>query len=292
VPGPSSPAIDVPAYPEPPRRPRRPRLGWALLAVLVVLFAAIGVWLHNLATPPPPAAYSGPSLPIFDIPLEAVAPGSAIPSAPGQVPVAVPGPADPRAKWISNLAYQTYLPEPALRAYLAAEADLAVRAPSCHLSWTTLAGVGWVESRHGQYQGNSIGPDGRETTPIIGPALDGSPGRQRVPDTDHGLLDGDPIWDHALGPMQFLPQTWQQWGLRAGGDGQAPDPQNINDAALTAANYLCGTGGDLSQPANWWSAVFVYNNSTSYGQQVFSAADAYARATLPTPTPTPAPATP
>jgi membrane-bound lytic murein transglycosylase B len=79
--------------------------------------------------------------------------------------------------------------------------------------------------------------------------------------------------------MQFLPSTWQEYGLRASNDGKAPDPQNIADAALTAGHYLCASGGDLSVPKNWWSALYTYNNSGVYGAQVFSGADAYARAT-------------
>jgi membrane-bound lytic murein transglycosylase B len=98
-------------------------------------------------------------------------------------------------------------------------------------------------------------------------------------DTTDVALDGDPQWAHALGPMQFLPNTWRLWGLRANNDGHAPDPQNIADAALAAGSYLCASGGDLSVPSNWWRAVFVYNNSVSYGRQVYSAADAYAVAT-------------
>ena len=57
-------------------------------------------------------------------------------------------------------------------------------------------------------------------------------------------LDGDAKYTHALGPMQFIPQTWASYGVDANGDGKA-DIFNINDAALGAARYLCAAGGDL-----------------------------------------------
>jgi membrane-bound lytic murein transglycosylase B len=68
--------------------------------------------------------------------------------------------------------------------------------------------------------------------------------------------------------------------VRASRDGNRPDPQNIDDASLTAARYLCADGRDLARPQGWWDAVLSYNNSVDYGQQVFSAADAYARASV------------
>jgi hypothetical protein len=261
-------------------RPRRRRPmwgGWALLVVFVLLLVGGGVWLHDLVTRPP--AKAAPSPPSFAIlPLD-VNPGDSVPSAPAAIPVSVPGPKDPQVAWMNKFSTETYMPGRALSAYLNAQTLLAQRDPSCGINWTTLAGIGWIESHHGQFGGDSIGPDDREAHPIIGPALDGSDGVQRISDTDHGTLDGDPVWDHALGPMQFLPSTWQLWGLRASGDGKAPDPQNIADAALTAGNYLCRSVGDMAVPANWWKGVYVYNNSQTYGVEVYSAAQAYSDAT-------------
>jgi membrane-bound lytic murein transglycosylase B len=77
--------------------------------------------------------------------------------------------------------------------------------------------------------------------------------------------------------MQFLPSTWARWATRASADGQPPDPQNVDDAALTAARYLCASGGNLSTGKGWWKAVLAYNESVAYARDVFSAADAYAR---------------
>jgi hypothetical protein len=262
-------------------RPRRRRPmwgGWALLAILVLLMAGGGVWLHDLVTRPP-AKSTAPSVPSFSILELNVTPGDSVPTAPAAIPPSVPGPHDPQVAWIHKLSTETYVPSRALSAYVNAQIQLAQRDPGCGINWTTLAGIGSVESLHGQFGGDSIGPDDREIAPIIGPALNGSPGVQRIPDTDHGVLDGDPQWDHALGPMQFLPSTWLKWGLRASGDGKAPDPQNIADAALTAGNYLCKSTGDLTVPGNWWKGVYIYNNSQAYGIQVYSAAQAYSDAT-------------
>jgi membrane-bound lytic murein transglycosylase B len=251
----------------------RPRRRWPIaLGVLVpvaALVAGLGLWLHN----DPPAAAARPAPPAFTIPYLAVASGSAIPAVPPPVPV----PTAARTRWLTRVSAATDIPTRALAAYVRAAARTAVRMPSCHLTWATLAGIGRIESDHGQHHGDAVGADGVEATPIIGPALDGSPGVQRIPDTDHGTLDGDPVWDHAIGPMQFLPSRWRALGERASGDGRPADPQNIDDAALTAADYLCATG-DLAVPARWWAAVFHYNNSLDYGRAVFSAAQAYARA--------------
>ncbi|KMS77543.1 hypothetical protein ACZ91_64175 [Streptomyces regensis] len=59
------------------------------------------------------------------------------------------------------------------------------------------------------------------------------------------------------------------------GDGNA-DPQQIDDAALTAARYLCAGGRDMSSAEGWWAGIMSYNNSVEYGQKVFGLADTYA----------------
>src|SRR5687767_9098537 len=59
-----------------------------------------------------------------------------------------------------------------------------------------------------------------------------------IVDTDGGVLDGDARWDRAVGPMRFIPSTWQLVGRDGNGDGIA-DPFSIDDAALSAAAYLC-----------------------------------------------------
>ena len=51
----------------------------------------------------------------------------------------------------------------------------------------------------------------------------------------------------AMGPMQFLPGTWARYASDGDGDGKA-DPQNLFDATLAAARYLCSGGLNLRDP--------------------------------------------
>lgn len=182
-------------------------------------------------------------------------------------------------EWADLVAAGTGIPEPAVWAYGNAELVLRAVQPGCHLSWATLAGIGRIESDHGRYGGAVLLPNGEESKPVIGVPLDGSDGVRAIPAGDGGALDGDPVYAHAVGPMQFLPSTWYAYASDAVGDGH-PDPENINDAALAAGRYLCAAGRDLGAPAGWWSAVLSYNNSVQYAQKVFGAADGYARAAL------------
>lgn len=252
----------------PPTRPRRPfRSAGPILLVCALFAGLIGVvaWLGSNGDQDPPA--SRPKR--FDVPALDVAPGAAVPS-----PAAA---ATADVSW-ARLVERTDLPERTLRAYLAAETAMLDSAPACRLSWATLAGIGRVESRHGRINGAQVESDGMLRPPVIGIALDGSPGVRAIKDTDGGRLDGDQQWDRAVGAMQFLPKTWSRWAARASNDGAAPDPQNVDDAALSAARYLCFAGGDLGTGEGWWQAVLTYNQSAAYGRSVFSAADAYAHA--------------
>nr|WP_092529649.1 murein transglycosylase [Amycolatopsis arida] len=178
--------------------------------------------------------------------------------------------------WAEQMATRTRVPARALAAYGRAEMWMRTAAPECRLSWGTLAAIGRVESQHGRLGGAEVSANGVISPPIVGPPLDGAPGVREIPDTDGGRLDGDTRWDRAVGPMQFLPATWARWSARASRDGAPPDPQNIDDAALTAARYLCASGGDLGSPDGWWTAVLTYNQSVGYAQDVFLAAETYA----------------
>ncbi|MEM8746877.1 MAG: lytic murein transglycosylase [Actinomycetota bacterium] len=168
----------------------------------------------------------------------------------------------------------------ALDAYLAAEVTLGETLPTCRLEWWMIAGVGRVESRHGEIGARVVQADGRPSRPIIGIALDGRPGVRAIDDTDGGTLDGDPAWDRAVGPMQFIPETWRIRGRDGDGDGVA-DPQNLYDAALASATYLCRLGGDLSLRDNLRAAYFGYNTSEHYVALVESHAERYAAFDLP-----------
>ncbi|MEV5651034.1 lytic murein transglycosylase [Nocardia sp. NPDC052254] len=177
-----------------------------------------------------------------------------------------PPPPDP-PKTVVVAAPVADIPGIAVAAYRDAEDALAADRPGCHLPWTLLAGIGRIESDHAF---GTADADGTARTPIYGPVLDGGlPGNEIVADSDDGAIDGVPDSDRAVGPMQFLPETWTRYGADGNGDGIA-DPQNLFDAALTAGRYLCAAGGDLGDPERQTGAVLRYNNSAAYVADVMS----------------------
>jgi membrane-bound lytic murein transglycosylase B len=178
------------------------------------------------------------------------------------------------AAWTDRTAAATGIPRRALLAYAGAELRLRAEAPACGLGWNTLAAIGFVESEHGTLFGGSIGADGLASPAIVGIPLNGD-GVEAIRDTDGGLLDGDSVWDRAVGPMQFIPGTWEQFGADGDGDGRS-DVHAIDDAALAAARYLCASGGDLREAGDWIAAVSSYNSTLDYNHRVASAADTYA----------------
>ncbi|WP_330475566.1 lytic murein transglycosylase [Terrabacter sp. C0L_2] len=142
----------------------------------------------------------------------------------------------------------------------AAYVSAAKRQSSCHIPVMLLAAIGEVESS--SLRGRSLDASHDVVPPVLGPALTGG-AYSSIRDTDGGRYDGDPVWDRAVGPMQFIPGTWRLWGADGNGDGVA-DPQNIEDAALAAADYLCAGGRDLSRQADLEAAVLSYNHSQRY----------------------------
>ncbi|MBD1591951.1 lytic transglycosylase domain-containing protein [Arthrobacter sp. S1_S22] len=181
---------------------------------------------------------------------------------------------NPDAAWVFRAAGQTGIPERALRAYVAAAVSVNAAAPACGIGWNTLAAVGFVETAHGTYGGGSLTASGQGSRPVMGPVLNGA-GFAAIADTDAGLLDGDARWDRAVGPMQFIPSTWKLVGRDGNGDGTA-DPFNIDDAALSAATYLCAGGRDLTTADGWTDAIYAYNQSDAYIRKVRDQATAYA----------------
>jgi membrane-bound lytic murein transglycosylase B len=205
-----------------------------------------------------------------------------LPSAPSTAPVPGPaaseGPGLPRPDvgWVDRTARRTGIATTALSAYASADLGLGGDQPRCRLSWATLAGIGYVESRHGTIGGRLLGGDGRPgLTPIFGVHLTGEGPVARIADTDDGRLDGDHRYDRAVGPMQFLPSTWRRWGSDGDGDGAA-DPQDLDDAAYSAGRYLCASGVPLDSAVSWTRAVLSYDPSAGYLRDVLAAANAYA----------------
>jgi murein DD-endopeptidase MepM/ murein hydrolase activator NlpD len=74
----------------------------------------------------------------------------------------------------------------------------------------------------------------------------------------------------AIGWMQFMPSTWERWGVDANGDGVA-DPWSPDDAIAAAARYLAASGGatDISR------AVFSYNHAQWYVDEVMQLAQLF-----------------
>ena len=240
------------------------------LVVLVIAVAGGGIWLLRAATEP---EQSPIEIPAASVEAADVTPGAVAPPQPQAGAVGE----DPLRTWATRVAGAIDIPARALMAYGNAELVVRTEQPACHLSWATIAGIGRIESNHGRYGGATLNDDGRPSKPIIGVPLDGSEGVKAISDTDQGRFDGDRTHDRAVGPMQFIPSTWRRWSADANLDGTG-DPQQIDDAALAAGRYLCANGRDLAAPADWWAAVFSYNNSVPYGQKVFGLADGYARA--------------
>ena len=100
--------------------------------------------------------------------------------------------------------------------------------------WYVLAAVGKVESNHGEN---------------MGPSSAG-----------------------ALGPMQFLPSTWEISGVDGNGDGVA-NIMDARDAIPAAAGYLREGGA----PQDWYRALYTYNHADWYVKKVLAVAEGYRR---------------
>jgi peptidoglycan hydrolase CwlO-like protein len=90
-------------------------------------------------------------------------------------------------------------------------------------------------------------------------------------ESDHGRAMG-PSSAGAMGPMQFMPTTWETSGVDGNGDGVANvmDPE---DAIPAAASYLQDGGA----PQDWYRALYSYNHADWYVKKVLAVAEAYRR---------------
>jgi murein DD-endopeptidase MepM/ murein hydrolase activator NlpD len=120
------------------------------------------------------------------------------------------------------------IPDRAFEAYYVA----AQNAP-CPLDWRYLAAVGRSETGHGASQGGRIREDGM---------IVGSDGQPMAAVSSAG----------ALGPMQFMPATWEQYG--------AGDYRDIDDASAAAARLLCSNNID----ENAVEALGAYNGGGNW----------------------------
>jgi hypothetical protein len=221
---------------------------------------SMAILASSPVAPLPPAQQAAPAT---------LAPTPSTPAAPSTP--AVHGPAsDSKPSGLPGLGQQT-VPETALAAYQRAAVTIDAADSSCSLDWTLLAGIGTVESDNGQFGGSHLTNRGIARPAIIGPRLDGRDGTSLVRDTDAGRLDGDTTYDRAVGPMQFLPSTWAAVAVDGDGDGKR-NVQDINDAALGSAVYLCSGGADLSTKSGMKAALLRYNHSQAYVTRVMAIA--------------------
>lgn len=183
-------------------------------------------------------------------PLNLVPPPARPPQSDGPKP-----PASADGFWPGGTGSWAGVPRTVLAAYQRATARLDAERPGCRLPVALLAGIGKVESDHAE--GGAVDSTGTTLRPILGPVLDGSGGNAAIPNTYGTRWAQQGRWARAVGPMQFIPSTWANWG--AGGD-----PSNVYDAALAAARYLCADHRDLATPQGLRAAVLSYNDSDVY----------------------------
>lgn len=89
-------------------------------------------------------------------------------------------------------------------------------------------------------------------------------------ETDFGRLNEVTSSAGAIGWMQFMPATWDAYGVDGDGDGEA-DPYSARDAIHSAANYLSASGA----PSEWYDAVWAYNHADWYVEDVLGKAACY-----------------
>ncbi|MCQ4621518.1 hypothetical protein KBX19_09865 [Corynebacterium sp. CCUG 71335] len=158
---------------------------------------------------------------------------------------------DTVSEWSTGRAEPYGIPERQLRAYAFA-AWRVHEDGGCQIGWPTLAAIGQVASDHGRAGGSVVQEDGRTSKPLRGLPIMGKP-PVTVRDTDSAVTDDDPGKDVAVGPMQIMPSRWEQYASTPE-TGREPDPDHIDDAALTAARILCEAGNPTT-PEGWDEGV-------------------------------------
>jgi Transglycosylase SLT domain len=93
-------------------------------------------------------------------------------------------------------------------------------------------------------------------------------------ESGNGANDG-PSSAGALGPMQFIPSTWAEWGITGFGQTGPPDIMNPLDAVPSAARMLCADGAGSTSSLR--GAIFSYNHATWYVDEVLALASEYAQ---------------
>ncbi|MBM7789012.1 lytic transglycosylase domain-containing protein [Tenggerimyces flavus] len=162
------------------------------------------------------------------------------------------------------------IPGIVLTAYQNAASNLALADPTCQITWQMIAGIGKVESNHAW---GAVASNGDTSQRILGPVLNGSRWAA-ISDTDNGALDGNSSWDRAVGPMQFIPSSWQIYASDGNADGLS-NPHNVFDASVATAKYLCNGSRTLGLRSDLIAAIYSYNHSNSYVRRVLGWIDGY-----------------
>lgn len=178
---------------------------------------------------------------------------------------------DQLKEWSVSHAQPYGIPERSLRAY--SYAAFKTSQEGCSLGWPTLAGIGAVFSNHGFTHGSEIADDGLSTVPLRDLDLVRQP---PVADTDQGRIDGTAGNDIPVGPLQIMPSRWEQFA-RSAEPGRTPNPDSIDDAALTVAHQLCNAGRDHSSPEGWDEAVKNVYADPEFVKAVHAKAGEYSR---------------
>jgi len=89
-------------------------------------------------------------------------------------------------------------------------------------------------------------------------------------ETRFGELNGETSSAGAIGHMQFMPETWEAYGVDADGDRER-NPYDAEDAIHAAANLLRASGA----PGDWERAIFAYNHAEWYVDDVLRAAERF-----------------
>jgi len=172
----------------------------------------------------------------------------------------VPQQASEFEAWASKTSLWLDIPLRAMTGYAKATVSLTKEIPGCHLSWVTLAAVGKVTSDHGRVNSGHLGANGVMDKPL---------GTVEVRDFYNKVVSTA----NASGPMQLSPALWAKYKTSA--SGTKPDPQNIDDAALTTGRALCADGHDLSQGQTWWGTVAELQSAPLFLHRTLATVNVY-----------------
>src|SRR4051812_5240119 len=241
---------------------------------LVPLALLSGVWTASLVSASATASDTNDGSSALPdgtkVPAKAIEAPASVP-VPGVIAPAVP---EGSADSVVSGASSNGIPAPALAAYQRGAQIINAADTSCNIPWELIGAIGRVESDHGRYGGNTLTEDGVSKPGIYGIELNGKNGTAAINDTDGGQLDHDSVYDRAVGPMQFIPSTWQVVKVDADGDNKR-NPQDIDDASLATGVYLCSGSDNLGTRAGQESAVYRYNHSKDYVNLVLRIMEAY-----------------